>query len=70
MEKNSRLLIFILIAALALGALVLAAAPAYRQTLAALARGRAADAPIWRTNRDFYPDVRPFAGEEARGDAE
>lgn len=70
METNARWLMWILLAALALGAAAIALTPAYRRSLAALARGRPAESPIWQTNRDFYPDVRWSARGEARDDAE
>lgn len=57
MEKNSRLLIYILAAAFALGVLVVALSPGYRRSLAAIARGRPDEAPVWRTNLEFYEEV-------------
>ena len=43
--------------ALLVGALVVAFNPAYRQALLAIARGEPAESPIWKSNRDYYPDV-------------
>lgn len=57
MEQGSKTLLTILAVALLVGALVVAFNPAYRQALLAIARGEPAESPIWKSNRDYYPDV-------------
>ncbi len=70
MESNSRWLVFLLAAALVLGAVVTAVAPGYRRTAVCLAAGHPEESPIWRSNVDFYSEVRLRDRSEARRDAE
>lgn len=57
MEKGAWALARILLAALLMGALVLALNPDYRETLGALRRGDATSSPIWLSNQSYYPEV-------------
>jgi hypothetical protein len=57
MEQGSKTLLIILATALLLGVLVVAINPAYRQTFMAQLRGDPASSPIWRSNREYYPDI-------------
>jgi len=70
MENNSRWLAILLAAALVLGAVVTALAPGYRRTAVCLATGRPEEAPIWRSNADFYSEVRLRDRGATRDDAE
>lgn len=66
MEQGAKALLRILLASLALGALVIAAVPAYRQTAAALLKGTLDDSPIWTSNAGYYAGV---GGPAEDGDA-
>ena len=57
MEQGSKTLLIILATALLMGALVVAFNSAYRQAFLALVRGQPTESPIWRSNREYYPDV-------------
>lgn len=57
MEQGSRSLLVILCVALLLGAVVVGVHPAYRKALVAIAKGQPAESPIWKANKDYYPDV-------------
>lgn len=65
MERGAKTLLFILIGALAVGALVVAVVPAYRLTAVALWRGHVQQSPIWESNRTYYSEVQvEEAGED------
>ena len=73
MEQGSKTLLIILVTALLMGALVVAFNSAYRQAFLALVRGQPAESPIWRSNREYYPDVAlpvPLPSPETSHDAE
>ncbi len=57
MEQGSRSLLIILCVALLLGAVVVGVHPAYRKALVSIAKGQPAESPIWKANKDYYPDV-------------
>lgn len=57
MEKGARALLFILIGALLVGAVVIALVPIYRQTAFALWRGRPEASAIWSSNRGYYTEI-------------
>ena len=57
MERGVKVLVRILAAAGLLGLLVILFNPDYRQTVVALWRGQAEDAPIWQSNVDYYREV-------------
>jgi hypothetical protein len=59
MEQGAKALLRILIAALLLGAVVVAAVPAYRRTAQALWRQQSAQSPIWQSNRTYYSGITP-----------
>jgi hypothetical protein len=63
MERGARTLLFILVAALLVGALVTAVIPAYRQTAVALWRGQPQKSPIWESNQAYYTEVQLGAQE-------
>ncbi|NLG35879.1 MAG: hypothetical protein GX548_11055 [Lentisphaerae bacterium] len=65
MEQGSKTLLIILGTALLIGALVVVFNPAYRQAFAAQVRGDPAASPIWKSNREYYPDVTLPAAEPA-----
>jgi len=64
MEKGSTTLLIILIAALLLGGLVTLLNPMYRRSFAAQLAGKPAEAPIWKSNADYYPDVQLAPSEQ------
>ena len=57
MNNGPKALLIILCAALLLGVLVIAFNPAYRQALLAIARGKPAESPLWKSNLDYYPEI-------------
>ena len=57
MEQGAAKLAKILAFALLLGVLVTAFNPAYRQAYLAIARGKPAESPIWKSNIEYYPDI-------------
>ena len=57
MEQGAAKLAKILAFALLLGVLVTAFNPAYRQAFLAIARGKPAESPIWKSNIEYYPDI-------------
>lgn len=57
MEQGAAKLAKILAFALLLGIAVTAFNPAYRQAFLAIARGKPAESPIWRSNLEYYPDI-------------
>jgi hypothetical protein len=71
MEQGSKTLLIILGTALLMGALVVAFNPAYRQAFVAQVRGEPATSPIWKSNREYYPDVAlPAAAPSRQAPAE
>ena len=69
MEQGSETLLIILGVALLLGALVIGFIPSYRQAFLAIARGRPADSPIWKSNIAYYPDITLPAAASAETSA-
>lgn len=57
MEQGAAKLAKILAFALLLGIAVTAFHPAYRQAFLAIASGRPAESPIWKSNAEYYPDI-------------
>ena len=57
MEQGAAKLAKILAFALLLGVMVTAFNPAYRQAFLAIARGKPAESPIWKSNIEYYPDI-------------
>ena len=57
MEQGAAKLAKILAFALLLGVAVTAFNPAYRQAFLAIVRGQPEESPIWKSNRDYYPDI-------------
>ena len=57
MEQGAAKLAKILAFALLLGVMVTAFNPAYRQAFLAMARGKPAESPIWKSNIEYYPDI-------------
>ena len=57
MEQGAAKLAKILAFALLLGIAVTAFHPAYREAFLAIARGRPAESPIWKSNAEYYPDI-------------
>ena len=57
MEQGAAKLAKILAFALLLGIAVTAINPAYRQAFLAIARGQPAESPIWKSNREYYPNI-------------
>jgi hypothetical protein len=64
MEQGAAKLAKILAFALLLGVAVTAFNPAYRQAFLAIARGKPAESPIWKSNIEYYPDIT-LAGPSA-----
>ena len=67
MQRGMKFLVWLLVAALCLGALVLMLHPAYRDAFQALRRGEPDRSLIWQSNRDYYDQVIP--GEDDEEDA-
>ena len=57
MEQGAAKLAKILAFALLLGIAVTAFNPAFREAFLAIARGRPAESPIWKSNAEYYPDI-------------
>ncbi len=57
MEQGAKALLRILLAALAVGVLVIAIVPVYRDSARAFLRGEPEHAPIWKSNAGYYADV-------------
>ncbi len=57
MEQGAKVLLRIVLTALAVGTLVIALVPAYRDTARAFLRGEPEQAPIWKSNAGYYADV-------------
>lgn len=69
MERGAKALSIMLLLALALGALIIAVNPMYRQAAIAMWKGEPEKSPIWISNLEYYPDVtlvgRPAPTEPA-----
>jgi hypothetical protein len=63
-EQGAKALLRILVAALLLGAVVIAAHPRYRQTARALLRGHPEASPIWISNGAYYTEVDLGGGSD------
>ncbi|HOW98706.1 MAG TPA: hypothetical protein P5567_02320 [Kiritimatiellia bacterium] len=57
MERGAKALSIMLLLALALGAVIIAVNPMYRQAAIAMWKGEPEKSPIWISNSEYYPDV-------------
>ncbi len=57
MEQGAKALLRILIAALILGAAVIALHPQYRETAKAIWQGHPETSPIWVSNSGYYTEI-------------
>jgi len=61
MDKVGKTIAIMLIAAFAVGIVVILVRPTYRQTAVDIIKGESTNSPIWRSNEGYYPDLVPEA---------
>ena len=59
MDKVGKTIAIMLIAAFAIGIVVILVKPTYRQTAVDMIKGESTNSPIWQSNTDYYPDLVP-----------
>lgn len=57
MEQGAAKIAKMLAFAVLLGVAITAFNPHYRQAFLAIARGQPQENPIWKSNREYYPDI-------------
>ncbi len=59
MDRLAKSIVLMLIGSLTLGVLVVLLNPEYRGTALAFWHGSTTNTPIWQTNQDYYPEIKP-----------
>ena len=58
MDNVGKTIGFMLAGAVAVGIIIMIVSPQYRKTAADIWRGETTNSPIWKSNAEYYPDIK------------